>query len=203
MNIQSKIAAEQQARPLIIRRADAIAQLGQAVAAFAVEVRMEGMSRSVAETLARLLRVGRYLEEAATLLSRTHALSIDSHRIADDATQASVLTLLATAQSCLTVCAETGYADDWRGRLDTDELDFESHYQEAKATVLRAAATHRLTIAHADQLLDSMSRTRRMVEQVIKASLMLLEETATQQRETGGAAERPEKNAGESDAKSV
>ena len=170
---------------LIERRAEAIAQLGQAVAVFAVDVRMEGMSRTVAEYLTRLLRIGRYLEEAATLLSRTHALSVDSHRISDDTTQASVLTLLASAQSCLMVCAETGYEDDWRARLDTDALDFESHYQEAKATVLRAAATHRLTISHADRLLDSMSRTRRMVEQLTKASLMLLDEIEARQRENG------------------
>ena len=172
----------------IERRAEAIGQLAQAVAAFSVEVRMEGMSRSVAEQMARLLRIGRYLDEAAGLLSRTHVLSVESHRIADDAAQASVLTVLAAAQSCLTVCGEEGYENDWSARLETDRIDFEGHYQEAKAVVLRAAATQRMSIENADNLLDAMSSTRRMVEQVIKASLMLHAETDTRGPEGDSAA---------------
>jgi phosphate:Na+ symporter len=183
------IAGQKDRARVIERRAEAIAQLGQAVSAFAVDVRMEGMSRTVAEYLARLLRVARYLDEAATLLSQTHSLSVESHRITDDATQASVLTLLASAQSCLMVCAEAGYKDDWRERLDEDELDFEAHYQEAKAVVLRAAAVHLLSIEQADHLLDAMSSTRRMVEQLVKASLMLLDEIESRAREDGVAEE--------------
>ncbi|WP_193369635.1 Na/Pi cotransporter family protein [Pelagibius marinus] len=185
------IAGQKDRARVIERRAEAIAQLGRAVAAFAVEVRMEGMSRTVAEYLARLLRVARYLDEAATLLSRTHSLSIESHRITDDATQASVLTLLASAQSCLMVCAETGYENDWRERLDEDQLDFEARYQETKAVVLRAAAVHLLSIEQADHLLDAMSSTRRMVEQLVKASLMLLDEIETRAQENGAAEQAP------------
>jgi hypothetical protein len=146
------------------------------------------MSRPVAEQLARLLRIARYLDEAATLVSTTHDLSVESHRISDDATQAGVLTLLASAQSCLTVCAETGYENDWRERLKEEALVFEAHYQEAKALVLRAAAVHRLSIERADRLLDTMSSTRRMIEQVVKAALMLLEEIDARQRARHAAA---------------
>jgi phosphate:Na+ symporter len=179
------VAGQKDRAAIIERRAGAIAQLGQAVAAFAVDVRMENMSRAQAETLARLLRVSRYLEEAASLIAQVHALNVASRNLSDDPTQAGVLTLLASAQSCLMVCAESGYANDWHGRLETDRLDFESHYQEAKATVLRAAATHRLAIGRADHLLDAMSGTRRMTEQVIKASLMLAAETEARQRGDG------------------
>lgn len=182
------IAGQKDRARTIERRAQAITQLGQAVSSFAVDVRMEGMSRRVAEQLARLLRIARYLDEAASLLSSTHDLSIDSHRVSDDNTQAAVLTLLASAQSCLTVSAETGYETGWRERLKEDALVFEAHYQEAKAVVLRAAALHRLSIERADRLLDSMSATRRMVEQVIKAALMLREEIDAREQEKTAAA---------------
>ncbi len=185
------IAGQKDRARVIERRAEAIAQLGRAVAAFAVDVRMEGMSRTVAEHLARLLRIARYLDEAATLVSRTHSLSVESHRISDDATQASVLTLLTSAQSCLMVCAEAGYENDWRERLDEDHLDFEAHYQEAKAVVLRAAAVHLLSIEQADNLLDAMSSTRRMVDQLVKAALMLRDEIEARAQENGEVAEAP------------
>ncbi|MEO3431213.1 Na/Pi symporter [Pelagibius sp. CAU 1746] len=179
------IAGQKDRTRVIEHRAEAIAQLGQAVSAFAVEVRMEGMSRALAEHLARLLRIARYQDEAATLLSQTHSLSVQSHRIADEATKAAVLTLLASAQGCLKVCAEDSYGNDWRDRLKDGSLIFEAHYQEAKARVLRAAAVHRLSIEGADRLLDAMSSTRRMVEQLIKAALMLLEEIESRAREDG------------------
>jgi len=180
------IAGQKDRALLIERHAQAIFQLGQTVAAFVVDLRMEGMSREVAESLARLLRISRYLDEAATLLSETHDTSLAGHRLADEDIQASVLDMLAAAQACLTICAEVGYEDYWRARLYAASLDFERHYQEAKASALRAAATHRLSIVDADSLLDSMSSTHRMIEQVIKASMKLLDEIETRQSGSAG-----------------
>ena len=179
------IAGQKDRAEVIERRAEAIEQLGKAVAAFAVEVRMEGMSRDIAEDLARLLRISRYLDEAATLLSQLHAASLAAHRLSDEDTQAKALNLLAAAQDCLKICAETDYTGAWRERLKAASLDFEDRYQTAKAATLHAAAIHRLSIHGADSLLDAMSSSRRMVEQVIKASLMLLEEIETRHRQYG------------------
>ncbi len=170
------IAGQKDRGLMIEKRAEALFNLGQAVAAFAVEVRMEDMSRGVAETLARLLRVSRYLDEAANLLHQMHAASVRAHRLSDEDTRRKALALLAAAQDCLGICAETGYPDDWRDRLKAASLLFEDRYQTAKATALHAAATHRLSIDGADGLLDAMSSSRRLVEQVVKAALMLHEE---------------------------
>lgn len=171
------VAGQHDRAAAIERRAVAIYQLGQAIAAFAVEVRMENMTREDAEALARLLRIARYLEEAASLLPQLHAAGLDGHRLTHEATKASVLELLAAAQTCLTLCGEDGSDPHWREGLESAGAAFEARYQEAKAAVLRAAATHLLSIDHTDRLLDAMSSTRRLVEQVIKATLMLLEET--------------------------
>jgi phosphate:Na+ symporter len=170
------IAGPKSGSLMIERRAEAITQLGRAVAAFAVEVRMEGMTRADAEALARLLRIARYLDEAATLLPALHAASLNGHRIGDETTKAVILDLLTAAQSCL-----AAGGDDEHTWLDSALGDFETRYQDAKATTLRAAATHRLSIGGADQVLDALSSTRRLVEQVVKARLTLLAETETHQ----------------------
>ncbi|MGF1630816.1 MAG: Na/Pi cotransporter family protein [Kiloniellaceae bacterium] len=175
------IAGQQSRTGVIERRAEAILQLGRTVADFTVEVRMEDMSRDVAEGLARLLRIARYLDEGAMLLSAVHATSLRVHRLSDETTREGVLELLAAAQTCLTLCAEDAGEAGWRDRLETAQAEFEALYQQAKATALRAAAVHRLSIDDADGLLDAMSSTRRMIEQVVKASLMLQEEIEPQQ----------------------
>jgi hypothetical protein len=170
------VAGQHDRAAAIERRAVAIYQLGQAAAAFAVEVRMEDMTREDAEALVRLLRIARYLEEATSLLPQLHATGLDGHRLTHEATKASVLDLLAAAQTCLTVCGEDGSNPQWGDRVESADEAFEARYQEAKATVLRAAATHLLSIDHTDRLLDAMSSTRRMIDQTVKATLMLLEE---------------------------
>ena len=180
------IAGQKDRAAALERRAAAITQLGEAVAVFAVDVRMENMSRSLAEQLARLLRTARYLDEAASLLSQIHSLSIESHRISNEATQSSVLTMLASAQTSLKACAKSGPEGPRNESLNEVRLAFEDRYQEAKAAVLRAAATHLLSIQQADRLLDSMSSTHRMVDQVVKASLMLLSAPGDKAQEEDG-----------------
>lgn len=170
------VAGQQDRGAAIERRAVAIYQLGQAAAAFAVEVRMEDMTREDAEALVRLLRIARYLEEATSLLPQLHATGLDGHRLTPEATKAHVLDLLAAAQTCLTACGEDSSDPQRRGRLESARDRFETLYQDAKAAVLRAAAMHLLSIDHTDRLLDAMSSTRRMIEQTVKATLMLLEE---------------------------
>ena len=167
------IAGQQDRAAAIERRADAIAQLGQATASFAVDVRMEDMTREDAEALARLLRVARYLEEAASLLPEVHAAGGDAHRLSHEATRDTVLDLMAAAQACLNAAVFDKDAVAPTDALNTAQNGFEKLYQEAKASVLHAAATHMLSIEHTDHLLDAMSRTRRMVEQVVKATTML------------------------------
>lgn len=165
---------------LIERRAAAMRQLGQAVLDFAVEVRMENMSRDDAEALARLLRIARYLDEAAQLLAALHAAGMAGHRLGDEATRVEVLEALAAAQACLTRCAAPsqtsgeapGPAADIPGAHDA----FEVRYQAAKAAVLRAAALRRLPLDDADSLLDALSSTRRLLDQIVKATLMLQKE---------------------------
>lgn len=163
---------------LIERRAAAMRQLGQAVLDFAVEVRMENMTRDDAEALARLLRIARYLDEAAQLLGELHTAGVAGHRLCDEAARGAALDALAAAQTCLTRCAVTAEAAGPPGGIAAAHQAFETRYQAAKSAVLRAAAVHRLPIDDADNLLDALSSTRRLVDQIVKATLMLAAEAA-------------------------
>lgn len=167
---------------LIERRAAALRELGKAVLDFAVELRMENMTRDDAETLARLLRIGRYLDEATQLLAALHAAGTAAHRLGDEATRVTVLEALAAAQSCLKSCVATSdvpaEATNVPADITTTHEAFEACYQAAKAIVLRAAALRRLPLDDADSLLDALSSTRRLLDQMVKATLMLQAEAA-------------------------
>ncbi len=171
------VAGQESRASVIERRAAAMVQLGQAIAAFAVEVRMEGMSREHAEALARLLRIARYLDEAAMLLSAVHATNRAGHGVQDEGTRGVVLDLMASAQACLNLCGQLAGDRERLAGLEAALTAFEESYQQAKAAVLRAAAVHLLSIEQADSLLDAMSGTRRMMEQITKATSMLQNES--------------------------
>ncbi|MEN3974492.1 Na/Pi symporter [Emcibacter sp. SYSU 3D8] len=167
------------------RRAAALFELGKAVRSFAVTVRMEGMSRDLAETIPRQLRISRYLEEAAQLLSQVHAIGVEGRRLPDTAAKADIQRLLAIARDCVAMCGETGSGENWQTAMAATSAQFEGIYQDAKASILRAAATHHLPIEDVDRLLDAGSAIRRMVEQLIKATTMLKDQTGRQGAEDG------------------
>jgi hypothetical protein len=56
----------------------------------------------------------------------------------------------------------------------TSALDrFQQTYQHTKATLLAGAVVGRLNVGATDALLDDLSATRRMVEQLVKADRLL------------------------------
>lgn len=153
--------------------ADAIFRLGRSVRSFAVTVRMEGMSRNLAETIPQQLRISRYLEEAAMLLSEVRAISHAGRHPSGRVTGPEVEALLEAARQALLACEvqepESGWQEDLVKRRD----GFEQVYQQTKTAVLQAAAAHLVSIEDADRLLDAGSAVRRMMDQVFKATAML------------------------------
>ena len=186
------------------RRSEAILHLGRVVRSFAVTVRMEGMSQDLAEALPRHLRIGRYLEEAALLLSELHATGVEEARLLEGPAKTDIQRLLNSARGCFELSKESGSEVGRREALQAAKDSFESTYQETKATLLRAAATHSLSIEKVDRLLDTISGTRRMVDQLTKATFMLRnekrefqsdsttnqEDISTQQLSVGGNVDR-------------
>ncbi|MCC7414272.1 MAG: Na/Pi cotransporter family protein [Gammaproteobacteria bacterium] len=170
---QGALAGKATAPVALERQADAARQLGAAVANFAASVRAGVMSEDVAEELARAIRTGRYLVEAARLAPQADALRTQAARITDADTRAIVMQAVAAAAGCLVIDEHpvTTSAGDTGATAVLPR--FGQAYERAKTAVLAAAVARRLSTDAAEALLDALSATRRLVEQLLKANRAL------------------------------
>jgi phosphate:Na+ symporter len=162
------------ATPLVVEtQSAALLSLGAAIADFVARVRTESMPPDVADDLARALRLARYLNEAARLAPRAHALRRGANRLADAGRRATLEKTLVDTAACVALAERTevtsGSDADRTAALD----QFHQTYQETKAGLLAAAVVGRFSVEATDLLLDDLSATRRMVEQLVKADRLL------------------------------
>lgn len=142
----------------IERQAGAARELAGAIIRFAAQVQTEAMQAPVAAELSRAVRTARYFDEAARLLPGLPTLRDVVARTADPATREAVLRVLAAVLAVFT------HASDQTGDA------FEAHYAATKAELLAATVARRVDVDTADQLLDGLSATRRLVEQCVKGA---------------------------------
>jgi phosphate:Na+ symporter len=160
-------------RARLRREAAAVFALGETISAFATDVRMEQLPRGDAEELARALRIARYLKEGARLAPEIEWLRSAAQELPDVPARAPLGAALDAAGVCLELFAEQTPAADARKQTARALRGFQRAYQHAKAAVFAAAARHVLNAEQAGALLDALSRSRRAVEQIAKASRML------------------------------
>jgi phosphate:Na+ symporter len=151
-------------------KSESISLLAQSIHEFITTVRMEDMPRDVAEDIAIMLRLRRYLEEAAELIPLTNdlhelRLSIKAKKIND-----LLDPVFEKAEEAVNLFNDESEHHD-QAVLAMDK--FETSYQEAKSGVLKAAASKKLSPDKAENLLDNLSHTRRMLEQMFKADNLL------------------------------
>lgn len=161
-------------RPLrIARRTEAAAQLGEAIGEFAVSLHMQDLSRESAEELPRLLRISRYLVEAARLVPEAARLRAELPGLRHSPAGTAVEQVLRAAGTRL----DRGLAPaDGEAALQR----FEQAYQRAKGSLLSAAASGGLGVHQVDSVLDLLSRCRRMVQQFAKGQALLHAEVDTE-----------------------
>jgi phosphate:Na+ symporter len=151
-------------------KSESISLLAQSIHEFITTVRMEDMPRDVAEDIAIMLRLRRYLEGAAELIPLTNdlhelRLSIKAKNIND-----LLDPVFEKAEMVVNLFNDENEHHD-QAVLAMDK--FETSYQEAKSGVLKAAASKKLSPDRAENLLDNLSHTRRMLEQMFKADNLL------------------------------
>ncbi len=152
----------------------AIHNLVTAVADYVGTVRTATMSFDVGDSLARSLRIARYLDESARLsasfLLLFQELQLDKHPEPRPA-------LKQLFEQILHCCLLVSQKEPVDGQADRERLEalerFEEFYQQAKADLLHAAVARSLSIDRVDCLLGRLSSTRRMVEQLVKADRLL------------------------------
>jgi len=156
------------------QQAKAIHSLVAAVADYVGTVRTATMSLEVGDRLARSLRTARYLDEAARLSGTALLLHHELQRDKHPEPLPALLQLFEQIERC---CRLVSQEEPVGEQADQERLtaleQFEEQYQQAKAELLHAAVSRRLTIERVDRLLGQLSSTRRMVEQLVKADRLL------------------------------
>lgn len=157
----------------ITTRAEALYSLGRAIDEFVTRVRMENMTAEQLETLPSALRAARYLEEVTRLADDLYILS-------DEAKGLSYSPAVKQLEKFFTVTNEATIAllaSEKKGALLEDRPKlletFQGAYQDTKAYLLKAASSRHLSIEDVDELLDALSGTRRLVEQLAKAERII------------------------------
>ena len=152
----------------------AIHTLVSAVADYVGTVRTATMSFHVGDSLARSLRIARYLDEAARLSCTALMLRQEMYRDKHQEPRTSLKQLFEQIQHCCLLVSQEEPVDGEADEKRLEALDrFEELYQQAKADLLNAAVARSLTIDRVDRLLGHLSSTRRMVEQLVKADRLL------------------------------
>jgi phosphate:Na+ symporter len=171
--VRSAVSRPAGPEPAIGNRAGAVRSLGAAIAGFVASVRAEIMTPPVARDLAQALRIARYLDEAARMAPNAAALqSEEAHGITEKVRDVLHRTRAAAAD-CLTLAERPAAQHTDDGESASGLRSFEQLYQQAKSEILAAAVYRGLPVDSAQSLLDALSATRRMVEQVVKADRLL------------------------------
>ncbi len=157
-------------KPETIKKKSELAfSLGQTVNGFVTKVRMENMTCDVAEELAQVIRTTRYLEEAVELSTDANALVHDFNIVKKLNGGNKLEQLFSDIQKIVALAQKRERHDSQL--VATDQFQF--HYQETKVEFLRAVVLRELSSEKAEELLDKMSNTRRMTEQLVKAGQTL------------------------------
>ena len=154
-------------------RSEAIRQLAREVRTFAVTLRMDEMPLDIAESLPRELRINRYLQDAADATLDVRIAALESRRHTDGTARSEIVGLLDTARDCIEVCRRGPPEERGHDAPTAARARFETVYQHTKSALLRSAARHELPVETVDRLLDGASRCRRMIGQLVKATVGL------------------------------
>ncbi len=152
-------------------RAEAARTLGATIGSFLARLGTERMPRDVADELARALRTERYLEEAARLVPSARDLRAETDRLAGGDARDRLLAVFTAAAACATIASRPEAADADEAARATDH--FRASHEAAKSTLLTTAVAGERQVDATIGLLDLLSRTRRLTEQLMKADRML------------------------------
>jgi phosphate:Na+ symporter len=171
--VRSAISRDAAKPAAVEAQSAALRTLGAAIISFISRVHTESMPLDVADKLAQALRISRYLDEAARLTPSVPTLRAGVHRLANASLQTALAQTLTDAEACVSLadCGEETSGSDAERTAVLNQ--FETTYQHAKAALLAAAAVGGFSVEATVALLDHLSATRRMVEQLVKADRLL------------------------------
>ncbi|MBA2664561.1 MAG: Na/Pi cotransporter family protein [Bradymonadaceae bacterium] len=155
------------------RQTASVHALDEAITGFVSSVQTKVMSEEVASELADALSTVRCLNEVTRLAPRLLALRQKTDQLTDSSARASMKLVLADAEVCLSIVARTEDSRDAAAALEAAEEQFEVSSEQAKKALLNAAVGARLSVEATNAILDALSATRRLVDQLVKGDRLL------------------------------
>ena len=153
----------------IEKRAEAIFSLGAAINEFATNLRMENLAREHSEELPATIKSARYLEEVARQTNNLYSLANSSQELKNEEIKELLEEYLRVTTDTVRVFAKFEFEPDVGEKKLRALTAFQTSYQETKEGFLQVTIRKHLSIDQVDNLLDRLSRSRRLVEQLIKA----------------------------------
>ncbi|MEC9346006.1 MAG: Na/Pi symporter [Pseudomonadota bacterium] len=177
--IQARIALDEPGTgsARLRQTADALTTATRTVAEFATRLGMTAMTRQASEQIPAALRCARYLASAAGHMIDARTVSVGAAREHDHPVQTLLGEVIAAA-GAVAVAAGPAAAEAAGER-------FEAAYEAAKSGLLIAAAGHRIDIDRVEGLLDSLSGTRRLAGQLLRADRLLARMAGADAAEAG------------------
>ena len=171
--VQAAFTSEATTALIVEHRSAALRTLSGSIAGFIARLRTETMPLEVGNELARALRIGRYLHEAARLAPGAHALRLKTNLVAESQVLAALERTLVDACACVALANRPEITPENDAARSSALEEFQQAYQGAKAAALEAAVGGRFCVDETERLLDDLSITRRLVEQLVKADRLL------------------------------
>ena len=150
----------------LAKKTAAIATLSQTISDFTLAAGMEKMPEETSESLLRVLRVSRYLEDVVEGISGMQTLQKQDQTEAAQKLIAPLLPALAEMFAALEVPVSPRKANAAQHKI-------EAVYNDTKAAVLKAAVLKKLQATEANTLLDTLSQGHHATQQLVKANRML------------------------------
>ncbi len=147
----------------------AVDNLSRAVSDFITRLGRTTLSQEVADQLPKILRATQYFSTAAELVSSIHRAQMTLTPLADSELAAKLSAMKSDAVTLLQ--GLNPQAAEFS--IDTCEIQLQalqSSYQTIKADLLLAGARLRIGIPDMNELLEQLSRVRRMLEQQVKGN---------------------------------
>ncbi len=157
----------------IERQSESVRHLGEAIVKFVAGVRTEKMAEEVGNDLTQGLQIWRYLDQSARLAPYAYALRQDLAALEYSEAKSGIEAVLENAIEYISLQQQADSAHEaFSLRLELYE-GFEETYEKAKTGLLTAAVGRNVSITRTESLLDNLSMTRRLVQQLVQADGLL------------------------------
>lgn len=143
-------------------------KLGQ----FTVKLTKEGLSERSSELLPQIMRIAQYYNMAAEMAREAEQILVQQDPIQEKELLDRVEMLREKGHDCI-LLSDPERESFSRADMLTAQSAFEQYYQELKESLLTGGCGGEMSMDQMVGYLDNFSRLRRMVQQLVKAALLL------------------------------